>query len=45
VETIELLKIDHKYSETGVNIPVEATIINIENRRKMLEKCRFKTDF
>ena len=32
VESIELFKIDHKYSISGVNIPVEATIINIENR-------------
>ena len=34
VETIELWKIDHKYSETRVNLPVEATIINLENRRR-----------
>jgi len=32
METIELLKIDHKYSKTGVKLPVEATIINIEKK-------------
>ena len=32
VKTIELLKIDHKYSNTGVNLLVEATTINIEKQ-------------
>jgi hypothetical protein len=30
VETTQLLKIDHKYSDTRVNLPAEATIIYIE---------------
>ena len=43
VERIELLKIDHKYSETRVNLLVEATIINIGNRRKMPENLCYQT--
>jgi len=34
VETTELLKIDHKYSKIGVNLPVEATIVNLKNRHQ-----------
>ena len=45
VETIELLKIDHKYSDAGVNLPVEATIINIEKTNAKCLKIHVNTDF
>jgi hypothetical protein len=45
VEILELLKIDHKYSEARVNLLVEATIINIENRREIPETSRSTRTF